>query len=68
MNELVVKEYLGNGIEFSMIEGRVYANASSMCKPFGKLFSDWKRLKQTEEMILEISEAMGIPIGELVIV
>lgn len=37
-----------------------------MCKPFGKNFSDWKRLKQTDDMILEISEAMGIPIGDLI--
>ncbi len=65
MNELIVKEYLGNGIEFKVIEGEVYANATSMCKPFGKNFSDWKRLKQTDDMILEISEAMGIPIGNL---
>ena len=65
MNELIVKEYLGSGIEFKVIEGEVYANATSMCKPFGKNFSDWKRLKQTDDMILEISEAMGIPIGDL---
>ena len=68
MNEMVVKEYLGNGIEFKVTEGKVYANASNMCKPFGKLFADWKRLKQTEDMILEVSEAMGIPIGQLLIV
>ena len=68
MNELIVKEYLGNGIEFKVVDGEVYANATSMCKPFGKLFSDWKRLKQTNEMIIEISDAMGIPIGDLIIV
>ena len=68
MNELIVKEYLGNGIEFKVVDGEVYANATSMCKPFGKLFADWKRLKQTNEMIVEVSEAMGIPIGDLTIV
>jgi hypothetical protein len=68
MNELIVKEYLGNEIEFKLVNGKVYANATSMCKAFGKLFADWKRLKQTEEMISEVSEAMGIPIGDLVIV
>jgi hypothetical protein len=67
MNELIVKEYLGNEIEFKLVNGKVYANATSMCT-FGKLFADWKRLKQTEEMISEVSEAMGIPIGDLVIV
>ena len=41
MNELIVKEYLGSGIEFKVIEGEVYANATSMCKPFGKLTKDW---------------------------
>jgi len=51
MNKLIVKEYLGNGIEFKVVDGEVYANATSMCKPFGKLFADWKRLKQTNEMM-----------------
>jgi sporulation protein YlmC with PRC-barrel domain len=68
MNELIVREYLGKGIEFKIINGKVYANATSMCKAFGKLFADWRRLKQTEEMVNEVSEAMGIPIGDLVIV
>ena len=66
--ELVVREYLGSAIEFKMINGEVYANATQMCKPFGKLFADWKRLKQTEDMIEEVSEAMGIPIGDLTLV
>ncbi len=39
-----------------------------MCSPFKKLFADWKRLKQTNEMILEISTAMGIHIAKLMIV
>lgn len=68
MKELEVREYLGNKIEFKMINGEVYANATSMCSPFKKLFADWKRLKQTNEMILEISTAMGIHIDKLMIV
>lgn len=28
MNELMVREYLGNRIEFKMIDGHVYANAN----------------------------------------
>ncbi len=67
MNELIVKEYLGNGIEFKVIEGNIYANATSMCKPFGKKFSHWLENKSTNEMIAEVSEAIGIPTGDLII-
>ena len=67
MNELIVKEYLGNGIEFKVIEGNIYANATSMCKPFGKKFSHWLENKSTNEMISEVSEAIGIPTGDLII-
>ena len=38
--DLIIKEYLGNTIEFKMINGKVYANATQMCKIFNKNFAD----------------------------
>ena len=67
-NNLMIREYLGSAIEFKMVDNNVYANATSMCKPFGKLFADWKRLKSTDDIIQEISEDMGIPIADLMII
>lgn len=58
MKDLIVKEYLGNGIEFKIIDGVVYANATSMCKAFGKQPSDWLKIKSTQEYIEEL-EGVG---------
>ena len=66
--KLIVKEYLGSGIEFKIINGKVYANATDMCSTFGKKFSHWMENKSTKEMIAEISSGIGIPIGELVVI
>ena len=49
MNELIVKEYLGSNIEFKMINGNVYANATSMASAFdngSQKLADWKRSKK----------------------
>lgn len=54
MQDLIVKEYLGNTIQFKMVEGHVYANATSMCKVFGKQPSDWLKIKSTQEYIDEL--------------
>lgn len=52
MSSLVIKEYLGNNIEFKMINGEVYANATSMCKVFNnKNLSTWINSKSTQEYI-----------------
>lgn len=60
MNELVVREYLGNKIEFKMIEGHVYANANQMANGFGgsQKLKDWKRSENTKRYI-EALEAKG---------
>jgi len=53
MNKLVVKEYLGNNIEFKVIDGYVYANANRMTETFGgrqKLY-DWKNSGNTKRYI-----------------
>lgn len=59
MNEVMVREYLGNGIGFKVIGGMVYANATEMAKVFGKLPADWIRLKQTQEYVEELKSVMG---------
>lgn len=52
MNNLIIKEYLGNKIEFKMIDGMVYANATQMAKGFPKKnLSTWTNSKGTEEYI-----------------
>lgn len=50
MNELTVREYLGNKIEFKMIDGHVYANANQMANGFGgnQKLADWKRSENTK--------------------
>lgn len=68
MNEIMVKEYLGNSIQFKIVEGHVYANATSMCKAFDKKVNDWLRLKATEDMISEISSETGILASQLIII
>lgn len=68
MKNLIIKEYLGNRVEFKMIDGHIYANATSMCKAFEKKANDWLRLKATEDMIKEISAETGIPATGLLFV
>lgn len=65
-NGLVVREYLEKSINFKVVDGLVYADATSMCKPFSKKFAHWMENNTTIEMISEVSEAIGIPIGDLI--
>ena len=67
MNELIVREYLGKGIEFKIINGKVYANATSMCKAFGKAPKDWLRTEQTKRYISNLEQKANMP-NELIIV
>lgn len=59
MNELVIKEYLGNKIEFKMVDGMVYANANQMAIGFGgsSKLADWKRSPKTKEYINTLNDA-----------
>lgn len=61
MNELIVKEYLGNSIEFKMVDGVVYANANKMASGFGgsKKLADWKRSENTKRYIEALEKAYG---------
>lgn len=53
MNELTVKEYLGNRIEFKMVDGHIYANANQMANGFGgsSKLRDWKASNNTKKYI-----------------
>ena len=61
MNELIVREYLGNGIEFKVVDGEVYANATSMCKSFNKTPKDWLRTAQTQRYISALEQKANMP-------
>ena len=61
MNKLIVKEYLGNGIEFKVVDGEVYANATSMCKSFNKTPKDWLRTAQTQRYISALKQKANMP-------
>ncbi|HJH06820.1 KilA-N domain-containing protein [Fusobacterium ulcerans] len=63
MNNLVIKEYLGTKIEFKMVDGCVYANATSMCKAFEKQPSDWLKIKSTQEYVEELERSENLPNG-----
>ncbi len=55
--DLIVREYLGCEIEFKMINGKVYANATSIAKAFengSQKLSDLKRSSKTIELINEL--------------
>ncbi|WP_304160214.1 KilA-N domain-containing protein [Fusobacterium ulcerans] len=68
MNNLITKNYLGNNIEFKLVNGQVYANATSMCKAFGKLPKDWLKTEQTQEYISELERKEKSPNGLVEIV
>ena len=68
MKNLILKEYLGNIIQFKMSNGNVYANATSMCKIFNKRPQHWLELQATQEMINEISTEAGIQASELILI
>ena len=63
MNNIIVKEYLGSRIEFKVLNGEVYANATSMCKPFNKLAKDWLKTGQTKRYISALEQKDNYPNG-----
>lgn len=60
MNNLIVKEYLGNKIEFKMIDGHVYANANQMANGFGgsPKLRDWKASNNTKRYIEALEKSL----------
>lgn len=65
MEKLTIKEYLGNKIEFKIVGREVYANATTMCKVFGKQPNDWLKTESTQEYIEELKRSENLP-NELV--
>lgn len=68
MNNLVVKDYMGSNMEFKVVDGCVYANATSMCKAFGKEVKHWLANESTKELINEVSSEVGIPTSQLILI
>ena len=64
-NSLMIREYLGNAIEFKIIKGEVYANATSMCRVFGKEIRRWNALDSTKNYIRALTKKVST---ELVII
>ena len=60
MQELIVKEYLGNTIQFKMVEGHVYANANKMAEGFGgnPRLRDWKASANTKRYIEALEKSL----------
>lgn len=61
MNELTIREYLGNKIEFKMIDGNVYANANQMANGFGgsDKLKNWKNSPNTKRYIEGLEKSLG---------
>ncbi len=45
-----------------------YVNATAMCKAYGRLFADYRRLDRTAQYLQALSRSMGNPIDLLVVV
>ena len=60
MNNLIVKEYLGNSIQFKMVEEHVYANANKMAEAFGgsPKLRDWKASANTKRYISALEKSL----------
>lgn len=59
MNQLQVFQYQGFAVDFEVINGQVYANATAMCKPFAKRPNDWYVLPITQRYIQAITGKSG---------
>lgn len=61
MNELTIREYLGNKIEFKMIDGNVYTNANQMANGFGgsDKLKNWKSSPNTKRYIEALEKSLG---------
>jgi hypothetical protein len=65
MNELIVKEYLGNGIEFKVVDGEIYANANTVCD--SKKLENWKSSTNTNRYIEALRNKDSLKFRELII-
>lgn len=51
MTKLQIYEYKGTQIEFEIIDGQVFANATEMCQAFGRRPIKWLELESTKRYI-----------------
>lgn len=51
MQNIQIFKYNDTPMEFEVIDGEVFANATIMCQAFGKRPADWVRLPQTERYL-----------------
>lgn len=71
MQNIITRNYLGNNIQFKMIEGQVYANANKMAEAFGgsDKLKNWKNSSNTQRYIQALEKSLGkIYPTELIIV
>ena len=61
MKKVIAKEYLGNRIEFKIIDGNVYANANQMAMGFGgsDKLKNWKKSENTKKYIEVLEKLLG---------
>jgi hypothetical protein len=64
MLALISHEIEGKLVHQRAVDG--YVNATAMCIAVGKQFFDYRRLKSTEEFLVELASDTGIPVPQLV--
>ena len=57
-----------NGIAIEVDPTTFMVNATQMCRSAGKLFSDYRRQKKTDDYLQGLISVMGIPITKLVVI
>ena len=69
-NKVIVKEYLGNNVEFKVVDGLVYANANKMAVGFGgsKKLENWKASPNTQRYIEALERSLKSSERNLIIV
>lgn len=65
-SQIALRSHDLNGTPVQQRESDGYINATQLCKAAGKFLADYRRIKETQELLLELSTSMGIPIDVLV--
>ena len=65
MNNISTVNREFNGVKITQ-RSNGYFDATAMCKATGKLFADYRRLKATQEFLVELERFMGIPIDRII--
>jgi len=65
MNNILTVNREFNGVKITQ-RSNGYFDATAMCKATGKLFADYRRLKATQEFLVELERFMGIPIDRII--